>query len=379
VDKLYHRNEDIGDQLLDPTLELSIGLLRQGGMLVPRSGGFHDISRANSIRADGTEFRHRTSLTPKEKDRRLAEGIAVSEHTWVQDQVETEKEGKRLNGIPVELVMVDTGVPYLGGVLVARAHRERQETLAARQELTRVIQAAGGAVEAVFYDGLLRGIDAEAILLQGAMPFIPLHQPGENQKHVLIPDTAMTEKSRAHVGIIKTITHDLGTCVHELCGVDGIMKTVRPGENVKWDSTGCEVEDIEFHRTKDGVTPHVWVLVPCRGTKFRVGLDVRERREGHPKSSILNVWRPYPESETTYQNVKGWRSPVEGMFSAMKDRLAEDQMASRLKISRFQLDLIGYTFLYNTLMWDVHISQFTAVGSQQYTDIGREADTRRGD
>jgi hypothetical protein len=374
---MYRRNKEIGDLLVDPLLEQSLPLFRRGGLLVPRQWDFQDISRENTIRADGTTLRHRASLTKKEVARRIKEGIPVSAHAWVQDEVKTKKEGKRLHGIPVELVMVDSGVPYLGGVLTLRAHRERQETLAARHDLKRVIRAAGGAVEAVSYDGLLKGVDVEELLLLGVMPIVPLHQPGPGQQHVPIPEAALGDKSRAHFGIIKTVTHDFNSCVHELWGVDGVIRTVRPGQNVTWDSPVCRVEEIESRRTEDGKTPYVWVIVPCKKSTFRVALDVRERREGHPKSSILNVFRVYPESEPMYQRIKGWRSPVEGMFSAMKGRVAENDLSPRLKISRLQLDLIGYAFLYNTVMWDVHISQFSSVGSQQYTEIGRAADKRR--
>jgi len=273
--------------------------------------------------------------------------------------------------------MVDSGVPYLGGILSLRAHREQQETLAARQDLSRVIDAAAGAVEGVSYDGLLRGKDVEAILLRGAMPVVPLHQPSKKQKHVPVPEAALAGKCRAHVGIIKTFVHENGTCVHELWGVDGMIKTVRPGQNVTWDSPACVVEDIEFRRIDGGKTPYVYVLVPCKGSWFRVELDVRERREGHPKSSILTVFRPYPESEPIHQQIKGWRSPVEGVFSAMKRRLTEYDLSPRLKIDRLQLDLIGYVFRYNTVMWDVHLAQFTNIGSHQYTEIGRQNDRRQ--
>jgi len=91
LEKFAKRNKGIGNRLIVPLLEFSLPLFRDAGMLVAREWGFRDIVRTNTIRADGTTLRHPTGLTKKEKERLLAEGVPVSEHAWVQDEVKTKK------------------------------------------------------------------------------------------------------------------------------------------------------------------------------------------------------------------------------------------------------------------------------------------------
>lgn len=376
---LLKRNPNIGYELRDVFTQTAVSeIARPIGLLQPRDFNYFGLRRDNTIYGDGSIWGYHSDLTEEDVAAAREAGLEVAKKPRIRKEVTSLKEDTDpLSGPPV-LVVGAHGGPRLQRVTLAVSmYPDGAETRAALEEIERVKHAAGAGVHFLSYDRLLKGILLEQVLRMGIAPLVQMESAPAEGAHILIPErfrvqAGKTVKSRAKYGKIITVDHPGVRCRHELWGIDGWVVTVRPGLQPHWESPRCEHVNFRFQQSVFGYDAVATLNVPCSAGDFQVDLQVAASREAKKTSSVLNVYRPYPDGGEDYQRVKGWRSDAESSFRDLKGAVPLFGRATRHEPSWFQFDLIGAGLYRNAIAWDVHSGGFTDLGRMQADAIHKQ-------
>lgn len=377
VRQLLIRRPEVGFELRDVFTSTAVTVARQVGLLVPRRFDFFDLRRENTVYGDGSIWRYHSDVTEEQAKDAEAKNLKVAVKPRTRKVVSSDKGDTRdLSGPPVVVVGAHGGRRLQRVMLAVSMYPNGNETKEAMDEIRRVKLAAGDGFHFLSYDRLLRGGGLEKMLRQKFVPLVQMESARAEGRHIVIPERFRVQagesvKSRAKYGLITTIDHPGRRCRHELWGIDGWVVTVRPGLQPHWESPRCETVGFEFVQRGFGYEAIATLDVPCQGGSFLWDLKATARREDKPQSSILNVYRPYPDGGEVFQRVKGWRSDAESSFRTLKGSVPLFGRATRHEPKWFQFDLIGAGIHRNAVAWDVHASQFTMCGARVHRDLAR--------
>lgn len=313
----------------------SVTIARNVGLLDPNGPGSRTRpSPARTIYGDGTIVR--PLYRPENKGRNDPDAEQHTRHDghiWGNDLVTIATRGPQ----PHQRVILAVG----------RVHQRGHEADTAIELITRVHHHAGNGIQAVVYDGAMRGTHHEQLMTELGLIVVNKVHPATNDgdtktyRHIPLGQWSHTVRNR--------------TCTHTLVTTGGTV------HDSTLDDTGQLVLSDPLPRKQIRRYPRgrhggwrftLGIHIPCPKAPFTAWISP------HPQPGDTNHRRPdqlrlIPETDPWFQTLYGLRNDSEAINAAYKRTLIADRAAT-LGWRRQLLDLASWATLTNTLAWHRH-------------------------
>jgi hypothetical protein len=343
----------------------AVAQARRLGLLDPAGGGsLCHPARSRTIYGDGTVVRgmyrpptvvwvddpQTGERLRRYRDRHTGELTETPTRRFDPDTAEWHGHTGPVHGVNIVCVYARGEAPYQRVVLaVGRAERPGREAEAALTLIGDVRRVAGAGVQAVVYDGALRGVHIEELLTRHGLVVV--------NKVAAAPLSETEKADRDGVKAVKSFPlgawehdSDAGACVHTLAAVDGAiveMTLDEVGEPVV--AQRLVRRQVKRPRRASGKYHFsAAFVVPCPRGDFDAWITPHGE-PGDPDARRAENVRLIAEGEADFARLYGIRSDAEAFNSAFKRSLLVGR-AQSLGWRRQLLDALCFALLSNAVV-----------------------------
>lgn len=357
----YFTDPDVLELLQDRFTDLAVAQAHHLGLLDPAGpGSLCHPDRSRVIYGDGTVIRpmYRPPAARRETDPETGEtnvvylspaGDPIDAPTRRYDPDAADYHGHTgsVHGQNYVALYARGDLPHQRVVLaVDRVDRPGLEADTAVAAIKRLHEVAGAGIQAVVYDGAMRGVHIDDLLSScGVLVINKVHASAETATRR--GKTSATPRWFA----LGTWEHDIddGACTHHLAAVDGAVHEIGlddTGQGVVLDR--LERKQVKRPRRSTGRYHfNVAYEVPCRDGAFLAWVTPHGE-PGDADHRRADAVRVIAEGEADFARLYGIRSDAEAFNSQLKRTLLVDRAMS-LGGRRQLLDVLCYGVLHNAM------------------------------
>jgi hypothetical protein len=387
VDKSRHFNDrfhvPIGLALADALVPAMKLLTHDVGLLLPSE--FRDLAnlrRENLVTGDGSVPSAMSNVKLNPKSRELTGSRAsCAEAARLSDQYFGKDDGRNTPelGVPVTILAARSHLEGQRVILAVGSFHDRDETGSALTLFDSVVDVYGAGVHGFVYDSLLAGAGLQTVAHCGAVPFAPMPNAGEKDRHVELKTdqsyrrgTRTHPKTRAKFHFVATVS--CGRCNHDLWALDGELVQTLPGQTrPSADASRCHEVAARFDQSSGTNRLIATYRVECSTGSFHYEVDLTGTLAGS-KRLVLNYLRPQ-SSDAAVERLRHLRNDSESTFAHLERNLDHGRV-SRLESDQFLADLVGYAIWWNARAWDVHAGHVSDWSRAEHERITRRQHRR---
>ena len=332
-DKLVYDPETV-ELLKERLTEIAVDHAQAAGLLTPRSGGsLMKPSPLRTIYGDGTVVRPMYRADPNDPDTKQGRvdptaavyhrhDGAIRGNNFVMFSVRSDRPGSRIV------------------LAVERVAQPGPEADAAVTTVQRIVRTAGPGIQALVYDGALKGKHIDQIMRNTGL--VVVNRPSAGIRG----DVRVPKKTT--LGAVSHPTGQ-GDCTHVLQSHDGGIVDVKLADDgrpvVVSHATRRQVKRA---RRKNGTyTFSMQIQIRCSRGDFTIWVSPHAKKDGDPTPERIRL---LPPADPYFQTLYNLRNDAESINSQFKRSLLLDRAPS-LGWERQLLDVIGFCILHNSLSW----------------------------